>query len=141
VELVPVGAPMGSMVRPAAADASRRVSELAAQFGPVSAAAEGCDVLLASGVAHFASRSVAEKLGIPDVYAAFCPFILPSPHHAPPAGLLPGGAFPPEVTDNRDGCFAVGEVNHQALFARVAATVRTDGTTAAAQLLRVMSSG
>jgi vancomycin aglycone glucosyltransferase len=102
VPLVPVGPPMGSMVRPSsAADASRRVSELAAQFDPVAAAAEGCDALLATGLAHFASRSVAEKLGIPYVYATFCPFLLPSPHHAPPAALLPGQPFPPEVTDNR----------------------------------------
>jgi vancomycin aglycone glucosyltransferase len=102
VPLVPVGPPMHSMVRPSsAADASRRVSELAAQFDPVAAAAEGCDALLATGLAHFASRSVAEKLGIPYVYATFCPFLLPSPHHAPPAGLLPGRPFPPEVTDNR----------------------------------------
>ncbi len=102
VPLVPVGPPMGSMVRPSsAADASRRVSELAAQFDPIAAAAEGCDALLATGLAHFASRSVAEKLGIPYVYATFCPFLLPSPHHAPPAALLPGQLFPPEVTDNR----------------------------------------
>ncbi|MCW2902768.1 MAG: glycosyl transferase family 28 [Streptosporangiaceae bacterium] len=102
VPLVPVGPPMGSMVRPSsAADASRRVSELAAQFDPVAAAAEGCDALLATGLAHFASRSVAEKLGIPYVYATFCPFLLPSPHHAPPPALLPGQPFPPEVTDNR----------------------------------------
>jgi vancomycin aglycone glucosyltransferase len=102
VPLVPVGPPMGSMVRPSsAADASRRVSELAALFDTVAAAAEGCDALLATGLAHFASRSVAEKLGIPYVYATFCPFLLPSPHHAPPAALLPGQPFPPEVTDNR----------------------------------------
>ena len=103
VPLVPVGPLMGSMVRPSsAAGASRRVSELAAQFNPVAAAAEGCDAFLATGLAHFASRSVAEKLGIPYVYATFCPFLLPSPHHAPPpAPLLPGQPFPPEVTDNR----------------------------------------
>jgi vancomycin aglycone glucosyltransferase len=102
VPLVPVGPPMGSMAPPSsAADASRRVSELAAQFEPVAAAAEGCDGLLATGLAHFASRSVAEKLGIPYVYVTFCPFLLPSPHHAPPPRLLPGQAFPPEVTDNR----------------------------------------
>ena len=78
------------------------MSELAAQFDPVAAAAEGCDAFLATGLAHFASRSVAEKLGIPYVYATFCPFLLPSPHHAPPpAPLLPGQPFPPEVTDNR----------------------------------------
>jgi vancomycin aglycone glucosyltransferase len=103
VPLVPVGSPMRSMVRPSsAADASRRVSELAALFDPVAAAAEGCDALLATGLAHFASRSVAEKLRIPYVYATCCPFLLPSPHHAPPPGaLLPGQRFPPEVTDNR----------------------------------------
>jgi vancomycin aglycone glucosyltransferase len=102
VPLVPVGPPMRSMVRPSsAADASRRVSELAAQFDPVAAAAEGCDALLATGLAHFASRSVAEKLGIHYVYATFCPFMLPSPHHAPPPHVLPGQPFPPEVKDNR----------------------------------------
>jgi vancomycin aglycone glucosyltransferase len=102
VPLVPVGPPMGSMAPPSsAADASRRVSELAALFDTVAAAAEGCDALLATGLAHFASRSVAEKLDIPYVYATFCPFLLPSPHHAPPAALLPGRSSPPEVTDNR----------------------------------------
>jgi vancomycin aglycone glucosyltransferase len=100
VPLVPVGPPMSSTVRPSSAtDASRRGSELAGQFDPVAAAAEGCDVLLATGLAHFASRSVAEKLGIPYVYATFCPFMLPSPHHAPPPLL--GQPFPPEVNDNR----------------------------------------
>ncbi|MGH3784868.1 MAG: glycosyltransferase, partial [Pseudonocardiaceae bacterium] len=102
VPLVPVGAPMRSMVRPSSsADASRRVAELIAmQFDTVAAAAEGCDALLATGLAHFASRSVAEKLGIHYVYATFCPIVLPSPHHAPPP-LLPGQSSPPEVTDNR----------------------------------------
>ncbi|MEU8271056.1 glycosyltransferase [Sphaerisporangium sp. NPDC049002] len=101
VPLVPVGSPMGSMVRPSSpAGASRRVSELAALFDTVAAAAEGCDALLATGLAHFASRSVAEKLGVPYVYATFCPFLLPSPHHAPPP-VLPGESSPPEVTDNR----------------------------------------
>ncbi|HUR00967.1 MAG TPA: glycosyltransferase [Nonomuraea sp.] len=102
VPLVPIGSPMGTMVAPSSASAaSRRVSELAAQFGPVAAAAEGCDALLATGLAHFASRSVAEELGIPYVYATFCPFLLPSPHHAPPPLLLPGQQLPPEGTDNR----------------------------------------
>ncbi|MFJ4617190.1 glycosyltransferase [Streptomyces sp. NPDC088812] len=101
VEVVPVGLPMGTMAPPSTESAaSRRVSELAAQFDTVAAAAEGYDVLLATGLAHFASRSVAEKLGIPYVYATFCPFLLRSPHQAPPA-LLPGQSFPPDVTDNR----------------------------------------
>ncbi|MFI2435695.1 glycosyltransferase [Streptomyces sp. NPDC018693] len=102
VELVPVGRPMGTMTAPSTESAAaRRAAELSAQFGTVVAAAEGCDVLLATGLAHFSSRSAAEKLGIPYVYATFCPFLLRSPHQAPPA-LLPGQSFPPEVTDNRE---------------------------------------
>ncbi|SHI21839.1 glycosyltransferase [Streptomyces sp. 3214.6] len=102
VPLVPVGPPMRSMVRPAsAAEADRRVSQLAAMFDTIAAAAEGCDALLATGLAHFASRSAAEKVGIPYMYATFCPFILPSPHHAPPPMLLPGQSLPPEEADNR----------------------------------------
>jgi vancomycin aglycone glucosyltransferase len=42
---------------------------------------------------------VAEKLGIHYVYAAYCPIVLPSPHHPPPP--LPGRPYPPDVTDNR----------------------------------------
>ncbi|MGF1426745.1 glycosyltransferase [Kitasatospora sp. LaBMicrA B282] len=100
--LIPVGRPMRTMVRPASrAEAGRRVAEFAAQYDAVAAAAEGCDVLLASGLAHFASRSVAEQLGIPYAYATCCPFLLPTPHQAPPAALLPGQAFPAGVTDNR----------------------------------------
>jgi vancomycin aglycone glucosyltransferase len=97
VELVAVGKPMGTLTEPST---SQGVSELAAQFGTVAAAAAGCDVLLATGLAHFSSRSAAEKLGIPYVYATFCPFMLRT-HHQPPPALLPGQSFPPEVTDNR----------------------------------------
>ncbi|MGK4578731.1 glycosyltransferase [Kitasatospora sp. HPMI-4] len=99
--LVPVGQPMRSMVRPSsAAEASRRAAELAAQFDAVAAAAEGCDALLASGLAHFSSRSAAEKLGIHYEYATFAPYLLPSPHHAPPPMVLPGQPLPPESADN-----------------------------------------
>ncbi|QNE74093.1 glycosyltransferase [Streptomyces finlayi] len=116
VELVPIGAPMGTMVAPGSpAEAARRVAELAGQFEPVTAAAEGCDVLLATGLAHFGSRSAAEKLGIPYVYATFCSYLLPTPHRAPPpAPLLPGLAAPPEGAGNR----ALWELNAQ-LFNRL----------------------
>ncbi len=33
---------------------------------------------------QIAAPSVAEKMGIPYVFAAYCPTVLPSPHHAPP---------------------------------------------------------
>jgi vancomycin aglycone glucosyltransferase len=101
VDLVAVGRPRSTVTEPATESAaSQQVTELAAQFGTVAAAAEGCDVLLATGLAHFSSRSAAEKLGIPYVYVTFCPFLLRSPHQAPPV-LLAGQSFPPEVTDNR----------------------------------------
>ncbi|CAG6391120.1 glycosyltransferase [Streptomyces cocklensis] len=100
VELVAVGKPMGTLAEPSTESAtSERGTELAEQFSTVAAAAEGCDVLLATGLAHFSSRSAAEKLGIPYVYVTFCPFMLRSPHQAPPA-LLAGQSFPAEVTDN-----------------------------------------
>ncbi|WP_333771071.1 glycosyltransferase [Streptomyces sp. IBSBF 2435] len=100
VELVPVGKPIGAITEPSTESATARfVTELAEQFGTVVAAAEGYDVLLATGFAHFSSRSAAEKLGIPYRYVTFCPFMLRSPHQVPPV-LLPGQSFPPEVTDN-----------------------------------------
>jgi vancomycin aglycone glucosyltransferase len=83
------------------ADVPRRAAELiAAQFDKLAAAAEGCDVLVASGLmpAVAGARSVAEKLGIRSVHVSYCPIFLPSPHHPPHP--LPGRPFPPEVTDN-----------------------------------------
>jgi vancomycin aglycone glucosyltransferase len=44
-------------------------------------------------------RSVAERLGVRFVFAAYCPIFLPSPAHRPPP--LPGRPLPPEVTDPR----------------------------------------
>jgi vancomycin aglycone glucosyltransferase len=70
VPLVPVGAPVRPLVHgarpPSAADVPRLAAELiAAQFGTLAQAAEGCDALVASGLfpATAGARSVAEKLG------------------------------------------------------------------------------
>lgn len=57
---------------------------LAAQFVAVGNAANGCDVLVGCAAMQIASRSIAEKLGIPYVYATYAPVALPSPHHPPP---------------------------------------------------------
>ncbi|MGW7520070.1 glycosyltransferase [Streptomyces sp. NPDC054796] len=104
VPLVPVGSPvrpaMTARKPPRPEDLPRRTAELiAAHSGAVAAAAEGCDAVVATGVKQFATRSVAEKLGIPYVYASYQPTTLPSPHHPPYP--LPGRPFPPGVTDNR----------------------------------------
>jgi vancomycin aglycone glucosyltransferase len=106
VPLVPVGPPVRPLLHgappSAAADVPRRAAEvIAAQFDTLAPAAEGCDALVATGLlpATAGAQSVAEKLGIRYVYAAYCPIFLPSPHHRPQP--LPGRPLPPEVTDHR----------------------------------------
>jgi len=73
------------------------------QFETVAAAARGCDVIVAATALQIAARSVAETMGIPYVFTAYCPAVLPSPHHAPPPmPPMPGQPAPqPEVLDNR----------------------------------------
>ncbi|WP_432839453.1 glycosyltransferase [Dactylosporangium sp. CA-092794] len=80
--------PIGPELRPGPVpvDIPRSVAD---QFAAVSAAAEGCDVIVAATALQIAARSVAELRGIPYVFAAYSPNVLPSPHHAPP---LPGPA-------------------------------------------------
>ncbi|MGK5732655.1 glycosyltransferase [Streptomyces sp. URMC 124] len=105
VPLVPVGAPVRPLVTTvvpgsAAGLAQRTADLMAAQFGPVAAAAEGCDALVATGPLPVTAsgRSVAEKLGIRYVHASHTPVSLPSPHQPPPARR--GRPLPPGVSDN-----------------------------------------
>ncbi|WP_327344547.1 nucleotide disphospho-sugar-binding domain-containing protein [Streptomyces europaeiscabiei] len=105
VPLVPFGrsvrALMTAATPPTAGGVPRRAAELLAQFDTVAEAAEGCDVLVATGLLPAAAcvRSVADKLDIPYVYASFQSVSLPSPHHPPMQ--RPGKPLPPDVTDNR----------------------------------------
>lgn len=62
------------------------------QFETIMPAAQGCDSIVAATALQIAARSVAEKLGIPYVFVAFCPAVLPSPHHAPPVYGTPAAA-------------------------------------------------
>jgi len=73
-----------------------REATVAAQFETLAAAARGCDVIVGTTIA---APSVAEWMGIPYVFAAFCPILLPSPHHAP----LPRGGEAP-ATATADHC-------------------------------------
>ena len=50
----------------------------------------GCDIIVGATALQIAARSVAEKMGIPYVFAAYCPAVLPSPHHAPPVLAMLG---------------------------------------------------
>jgi vancomycin aglycone glucosyltransferase len=106
VPLVPLGPPVRPLMHgatpPSLVDVPRRAAELIAeQFDRLPAAAKGCDALVATGLFPVAAsaQSVAEKLGIRYVFAAYCPIYLPSPHRRPEP--LPGRPLPPDVTDNR----------------------------------------
>src|SRR6516164_1058108 len=89
-ELRPTGR-AGASVSPPMPEQRRLMAEasVAAQFESLVAAAENCDIALAATALQIAARSVAEHMGIPYIFAAFCPAVLPSPHHPPPVlGML-----------------------------------------------------
>jgi vancomycin aglycone glucosyltransferase len=109
--------PIGPEVRtftvssPAAAPAPpsperrRQLAEatVATQFETIAAAARGCDVIVAATALQIAARSVAERMRIPYVFAAYAPIVLPSLHHAPPAlPPIPGQTPAPASADNRE---------------------------------------
>ena len=75
---------------------------VAAQFDTITAAAQGCDIIVGATALQIAARSVAEGMGIPYVFAAYCPTVLPSPHHAPPPLPVPGLTPAPATADNRE---------------------------------------
>jgi vancomycin aglycone glucosyltransferase len=80
--------------------AFRLAAELvAARFETLPRAAEGCDVLVATGLMPAGARDVAEYLGMRYVLATFHIFGLPSRHFAPAA--RPGRQSPAGETDNR----------------------------------------
>lgn len=111
IEFVPVGPAVRQTAAssppvvqaPPSAEQVRQMIEntVAGQFAAITAAAEGCDVLVAGMALQFALRSVAEKMRVPYVYATWCPITLPSPHHAPPP--LSSRAVTPKdgAADNR----------------------------------------
>lgn len=49
---------------------------IAATYETLIEAAEGCDMLVASGMLHFTATSVADKLAIPHRFVVFCPTLL-----------------------------------------------------------------
>lgn len=63
---------------------------VATQFETIGAAAQGCDAIVGATTLQIAAPSIAEKLGIPYFFAAYCPAVLPSPHHAPPVLTMLG---------------------------------------------------
>ncbi|MBA1154579.1 glycosyltransferase [Microvirga mediterraneensis] len=92
-----------------------------AQFDAIAEAAEGCDVIVATGLfpSVAAAQAVAEKLGLRFICAVFYPIILPSPHHPPME--YPGWPHPAAIT----GTLALWEFNVQAMDALFGAAVNT----------------
>ncbi|MFI6924014.1 glycosyltransferase [Nonomuraea spiralis] len=126
VPLAPVGRPerepAAGSAPPSPGNAPRYAAEvIAAQFDEVPAVAEGCDAVVATGVLSVAVgvRSVAEKLGIPYFYAAYCPIYLPSPHYPPPPPL--GGWPVQDTADNR----ALWDRNNQGAHRRFGEALNT----------------
>ena len=89
---------------PLTAEQRRQIgaATVATQFETITAAARGCDIVVAATALQIAARSVAEKLGIPYVFVAYSPTVLPSPHHSPPALPPLPGQPTPSTTDNRE---------------------------------------
>ncbi|WP_079051501.1 glycosyltransferase [Streptomyces curacoi] len=126
VPLVPVGPSARALTKAAPPPSSlpQRAAQLvAAQLDVVTAAAEGCDVLVATGLISAAAGalSVAEKLGIRSVSVTFQQLTLPSPRRPPLA--YPGRPLPPEVTDNR-ALWDLDAQNVNALFGEALNTSR-----------------
>jgi vancomycin aglycone glucosyltransferase len=92
----PSAAPLTPEQRRQMAEAS-----VAAQFETVTAAADGCDVIVAAGYLVVAARTVAEQMAIRYVWAGYCPIALPSPHHAPPVYSVLGDKPADGTVDNR----------------------------------------
>lgn len=106
IEVTPIGPEVRRFVpstpaAPPSADQLRRMMDgtVATQFETITSAAHGCDVILGATALQIAARSVAEKMGIPYVFAAYCPVVLPSLHHAP-APLPARGPTPPVATED-----------------------------------------
>ena len=74
---------------------------IATQFVTLAAAAHGCDLIVGASALQIAARSVAQRLGIGYAFVAYCPAVLPSPHHAPPVFSIAPGRPDAGSTDNR----------------------------------------
>lgn len=107
VELFPVGPGARAWIREVMADPKPNIRERASQvmdlyFDALSAAAEGCDAVVATGLfpSTVAAQAITERRGLRYVYAGYCPIYLPSAHHRP--WQFPDRAPPPENADNRE---------------------------------------
>jgi vancomycin aglycone glucosyltransferase len=84
-ELRSTGRARPPLAQPTPEERQRAVEgTIAAQFETIAPAARGADVIVGATALQIAAPSIAETLGIRYVFAAYCPAVLPAPHHAPP---------------------------------------------------------
>lgn len=94
IDVVPIGPDLEALTsttpapRGAAKPSPEQLQQIAhhtvaEQFRVMPEAAHGCDLILVGGMLQTAGRSIAELVGIPYVYAAYCPATLPSPDYPP----------------------------------------------------------
>lgn len=127
IPVIPIGPEVRRFAasRPAATQPKKMVTReqrrqmaeatVATQFETLTAAAQGCDAIVAATALQVAARSIAEKMGIPYVFAAYAPVVLPSPHHAPPPlPPLPGQA--PSMTNDNGELWAQDSARFDDLF-------------------------
>ena len=96
--VVPIGPVLRATAKPTAMrspltpEQRRQAIEgtVATQFETITAAADGCDMIIGATALQIAAPSIAERLGIPYVFAAYCPAVLPSPRHPPPVLAMLG---------------------------------------------------
>jgi len=102
-ELRSSGKASPSAAAPPTPEQQRQMMEsmVTTQFETIMAAAQTCDIIVAATGLQVATRSVAEKMEIPYVFAAFCPAVLPSQHHAPPVYGMRGQTPAPATADKR----------------------------------------
>lgn len=82
-------------------DELRRMIEgtVTAQFETITAAAQGCDAIVGATALQIAAPSIADQMGVPYCFAALCPAVVPSPHHAPPVLAMRGDKPAPAMAD------------------------------------------
>lgn len=92
ITVTPIGPELRStgktnpMATPRTPEQIRQIMEetVATQFETITAAAQSCDLIVGATALQIATRSIAEHMGIPYFFAAYCPSVLPSPAHSPP---------------------------------------------------------
>lgn len=126
--------PSGS---PPTAEQRRQMMEatVTTQFETITAAARGCDLIVGATALQIAAPSLAEKMGIPYVFAAYCPTVLPFHDLGIGAAHAPGKPTTDSLTSALEHTL---QPDVAARARSIAGKVRSDGAQSAAQRLKTL---